>query len=50
MGILLVAQSMGLDYLGPFGFNAGRFLLGALVLIPVCLLWQRGRSVTGQRC
>ncbi len=40
-GFSLVAQSMGLDYLGPFGFNAGRFLLGALVLIPVCLLWHR---------
>ena len=34
-GFSLVAQSLGLDYLGPFGFNAGRFLLGALVLIPL---------------
>lgn len=40
-GFSLVAQSMGLEYLGPFGFNAGRFLLGALVLIPVCLFWHK---------
>ena len=36
-GFAFVAQRVGMDYLGPFGFNAARFLLGALSLAP--LLW-----------
>ncbi|MBR2528223.1 MAG: DMT family transporter [Blautia sp.] len=34
-GIAFVAQSIGMDYVGPFTFNAIRFFLGALVLLPV---------------
>jgi len=44
-GFSLVAQSVGLDYLGPFGFNAGRFLLGALCLLPLLLVFHRPSSV-----
>jgi len=33
-GLAFVAQSVGMDYLGPFSFNSIRFLLGALILIP----------------
>lgn len=33
-GIAFVAQSVGMDYIGPFTFNAVRFLIGALVLLP----------------
>ncbi|MGB2222711.1 DMT family transporter [Neptunomonas sp.] len=36
-GFAFVAQRVGMDYLGPFGFNAARFLVGALSLAP--LLW-----------
>jgi len=36
-GFAFVAQRVGMDHLGPFGFNAARFLLGALSLLP--LLW-----------
>lgn len=33
-GVAFVAQSVGMDYVGPFTFNAARSLLGGLVLIP----------------
>lgn len=36
-GFSLVAQSIGLDYLGPLSFNAARFALGTLVLLPLLL-------------
>lgn len=33
-GVAFVAQSVGMDYVGPFTFNAVRSLLGGLVLLP----------------
>lgn len=51
-GAAFVAQSSGMDYVGPFTFLACRSLLGALALLPV-IAWigRRGRSVppTGTR-
>ncbi len=40
-GVAFVAQSVGMDYVGGFTFNAVRFLLGALVLTPVLLVLKR---------
>lgn len=37
-GSAFVAQSVGMDYVGPFTFSAVRSLLGGLVLIPVILI------------
>jgi len=37
-GASFVAQKAGMDYIGPFTFNGIRFLIGALVLIPVILI------------
>lgn len=34
-GIAFVAQSVGMDYVGPFTFGGSRFLLGAVVLLPL---------------
>lgn len=39
-GLAFVAQRMGMEHLGPFGFNAARFGLGALSLIPLTLLFR----------
>ena len=36
-GVAFVAQSMGMEYVGPFTFNGTRFLLGGLVLTPIAL-------------
>jgi len=36
-GSSFVAQKVGMDYIGPFTYNGIRFLLGALVLVPVIL-------------
>ena len=49
-GSAFVAQSVGMDYVGPFTFNAARNLLATGVLVPVVLafggrhrgsLWQK---------
>ena len=34
-GAAFVAQSVGMDYVGPFTFNCVRTLIGGIVLIPV---------------
>lgn len=39
-GFAFVAQSAGMNYVGPFTFNAVRCFIGALVLVPVALLWK----------
>lgn len=40
-GVAFVAQSVGMDYVGPFTFNAVRSLLGGIVLIPCIVLLKR---------
>lgn len=41
-GVAFVAQSVGMDYMGPFTFNGARFLMGSLVLLP--LVWVRRKK------
>ena len=41
-GFAFVAQRLGLEHLGPFGFNASRFLLGALSLLPLLFFIRPG--------
>lgn len=41
-GSAFVAQSVGMDYMGPFTFNSLRCLMGGLVLLPV--IWIMGRK------
>lgn len=36
-GAAFVAQSVGMDYMGPLSFNGARFLLGGMVLLPLVL-------------
>jgi drug/metabolite transporter (DMT)-like permease len=47
-GFAFVAQRVGMDYLGPFTFNAARFILGSLSLLPLVLISrdQRPASAT----
>ena len=40
-GVAFVAQSVGMDYVGPFTFNAVRCLVGAAVLAPCIVLLDR---------
>lgn len=37
-GCAFVAQSVGMDYVGPFTFNSVRNIIGSLVLVPVIFL------------
>ena len=39
-GTAFVAQSVGMDYLGPFTFNGVRSLIGAAALLPCIWLLQ----------
>lgn len=41
-GTAFVAQSEGMNYIGGFTFNASRFLIGGVVLIPCIFLLRRG--------
>ena len=34
-GVAFVAQSVGMDYMGPLTFNGSRFLIGGTVLLPL---------------
>ena len=43
-GFAFVAQRVGMDHMGPFTFNAIRFSLGALSLVPV-LIYQNKHNV-----
>lgn len=40
-GFAFVAQRVGADYVGAFTFNGVRFLLGAISLIPVILIFEK---------
>lgn len=43
-GTAFVAQSVGMDHIGPFTFNAVRSLIGGIALLPVILLFNRRKS------
>ncbi len=40
-GVAFVAQSVGMEYVRPFTFNACRFLIGGIVLIPCIVLFDK---------
>jgi len=43
-GVAFVAQSVGMEYIGPFTFNAIRCVLGGLALIPVILVLKKKKE------
>jgi len=47
-GFAFVAQSAGMDYLGPHSFNAARFVLAALSLIPLWFFMKHKRQPQGK--
>lgn len=47
-GSAFVAQSVGMDYLGPFTFNSIRSLMGGIVLLPVIIIMKRQRRKSRQ--
>lgn len=47
-GFAFVAQRMGMEHVRPFTFNATRFLLGGLSLIPIMSFSQRRQPERGQ--
>lgn len=48
-GVAFVAQSAGMEYIGPFTYNGVRSVLGGLTLLPcIALLDKRGNSARAQ--
>ena len=49
-GTAFVAQSVGMDYLGPFTFNGVRSLIGGIALLPCIWFLERinGKNETGK--
>ena len=43
-GCSFVAQSVGMDYVGPFTFNCVRCVIGSAVLVPVIFLMDRQKK------
>jgi drug/metabolite transporter (DMT)-like permease len=43
-GFAFVAQRSSMDHIGPFTFNAIRFLIGGLALVPLMLILDRRRA------
>ena len=46
-GVAFVAQSVGMEYIGPFTFNCVRSIIGGLVLIPLILILRKGKKNGG---
>ena len=42
-GVAFVAQSVGMDYVGPFTFTCARSLIAGVVLLPLLALRRRRR-------
>ncbi|HOJ15195.1 MAG TPA: DMT family transporter [Deltaproteobacteria bacterium] len=47
-GLAFVAQRAGMEHVGPFGFNGVRFMLGAMVLLPLLARRSASRREQGQ--
>ena len=45
-GTSFVAQSVGMDYIGPFTFNGVRSFIGAITLIPFILIHKKFQRKT----
>ena len=46
-GFAFVAQRAGMGSIGPFAYNAARYALGALSLLPILLIRRQGRPDAG---
>ena len=47
-GVAFVAQSVGMDYVGPFTFNCVRFFIGGIVLIPCIAILKKWNGTEGE--
>ena len=48
-GVAFVAQSVGMEYVGPFTFNFVRSILGGLVLIPCIFFLKREKKAEAEK-
>jgi len=48
-GFAFVAQRTGMQYVGPFTFNAIRFAMGSLILVPVIIIRSQKRTTEDRK-
>lgn len=46
-GTAFVAQSVGMDYVGPFTYSCVRSLIAGIMLIPCIAFFKQGESESG---
>ncbi|ADZ92228.1 DMT family transporter [Marinomonas mediterranea] len=44
-GFAFVAQNIGMEELGPYGFNAARFTLATLAMLPLAIIFDRKSTI-----
>ena len=44
-GTAFIAQDTGMDNIGPLTFNASRFLVGFIAILPFALIFEKKKSV-----
>ena len=44
-GTAFIAQDTGMDNIGPLTFNAARFLVGFIAILPFALLIEKKKSI-----
>lgn len=47
-GFAFVAQRQGMEHMGPFSFNAVRFALGTVSLLPLSVWWDKKSSLSSR--
>ena len=48
-GVAFVAQSVGMNYMGPLSFNGARFLMGSAVLLPLIIVRRKKSRADGRK-
>ena len=47
-GTAFIAQDTGMDNIGPLTFNAARFLVGFVAILPIALIFEK-KKIINQR-
>ena len=46
-GTAFIAQDTGMDNIGPLSFNAARFFVGFITILPIALIFEQKKIISG---
>ena len=46
-GTAFIAQDTGMDNIGPLSFNAARFFVGFITILPIALIFEKKKIISG---